>query len=237
MYKPLIGLTPSHDIHTDDISMRSTYLNAVKHAGGIPIVLPLEAENEDLQQFVSLLDGILFTGGPDVHPFLFGEETHAHCGEVSAKRDSLELALLRLAMEKKMPILGICRGIQLINIGLGGTIYQDIPIQFHQNFPVAHKQPFSYSIPSHTVSVVSETKLAEICQSPKIRVNSMHHQAVKDPAPGCIVSGIGPEGLTEALEMPDYPFLVGVQWHPEHLWKEDPAASNLFIQFIKACRP
>ncbi len=237
MSKPLIGLTPSHDIHTDDISMRSTYLNAVKQAGGIPVVLPLEAEEQDIRRFVSLLDGFLFTGGPDVHPFLFGENTHLHCGEVSVKRDFLELTLLNLAMEKKKPILGICRGIQLINIGLGGDIYQDIPSQFPQDFPIAHKQPFPYAIPSHKVSVVPDTKLSEICELPEIQVNSMHHQAVRKTAPCCIVSGTGPDGLIEAIEMPDYPFLVGVQWHPEYLWKQDKSAANLFFQFVEACCP
>lgn len=236
MCKPLIGLTPSHDIHTNDISMRCTYLGAVKAAGGIPVVLPLEAEEADLKRLVSLFDGFLFTGGPDVHPFLFGEETHIHCGEVSAKRDSLEIALLHLVMEMKRPILGICRGIQLINIGLGGTIYQDIPSQFPHDFPVAHKQPFPYAVPSHHVSVVPGTRLADICHAKSIQVNSMHHQAVKDLAPGCIVSGTGPDGLIEAMEMADYPFFVGVQWHPEYLWSQDKAAANLFIQFIKACK-
>lgn len=236
MRRPLIGLTPSHDIHTNDISMRSTYLGAVKEAGGIPVVLPLDAEESDLKRLVSLFDGFLFTGGPDVHPFLFGEETYAHCGEVSVKRDSMEITLLHLVMEMKKPVLGICRGIQLINIGLGGTIYQDIPSQFPKAFPVAHKQPFPYAVPSHHVSVVPGTRLADICQAQRIQVNSMHHQAVKDLAPGCIVSGTGPDGLIEAMEMPDYPFFVGVQWHPEYLWSQDKAAANLFIQFIKACK-
>ncbi len=235
MSRPFIGLTPSHDIHTNDISMRNTYLGAIKGAGGAPVVLPLELEEPDLKQLVSMLDGFLFTGGPDVHPFLFGEETHIHCGEVSDKRDSLELTLLRLVMEAKKPILGICRGIQLINIGLGGTIYQDLPSQFPQAFPIAHKQPFPYATPSHSVSIVPGTRLASICQSSSIKVNSMHHQAVKDLAAGCIVSGTGPDGLIEAIEMPDYPFLVGVQWHPEYLWGQDPSAASLFSHFVKAC--
>ncbi len=237
MHKPLIGLTPSHDSETDDITMRPTYLNAVKEAGGIPVVLPLEIEKEDLQRLVDLLDGFLFTGGPDVHPSRFGEETHIHCGNVSTKRDCLELMLLPMVMEQKKPILAICRGIQLINIGLGGTIYQDIPSQLPKDFPIAHKQPFYYTTPSHTVAITPETKMADICQQPSIQVNSMHHQAVKELAPHCIVSGVGPDGLIEAIEMPNYPFLIGVQWHPEYLWKHDFAAANLFSQFIKACRP
>lgn len=237
MSKPIIGLTPSHDTQTNDISMRPTYLNAVKAAGGIPLVLPLEIEKSDLQDLVNLLDGFLFTGGPDIHPFLFGEETHSDCGNVSTKRDSLELMLLPMVIEQKKPILAVCRGIQLVNIGLGGTIYQDIPSQYPKDFPIAHKQPFYYTIPSHTVTITPQTKLAEICQQPSIKVNSMHHQAVKDVAPGCIVSGVGPDGLIEAIEMPEYPFFIGVQWHPEYLWEQDQAAANLFSQFIKACKP
>lgn len=237
MSKPIIGLTPSHDTQTNDINMRPTYLNAVKAAGGIPLVLPLEIEKSDLQDLVNLLDGFLFTGGPDIHPFLFGEETHSDCSNVSTKRDSLELMLLPMVMEQKKPILAVCRGIQLVNIGLGGTIYQDIPSQYPKDFPIAHKQPFYYTIPSHTVTITPQTKLAEICRQPSIKVNSMHHQAVKDVAPGCIVSGVGPDGLIEAIEMPEYPFFIGVQWHPEYLCEQDQAAANLFSQFIKACRP
>lgn len=237
MSKPLIGLTPSHDAQTNDISMRPTYLNAVRAAGGIPLILPLEIERQDLQDLADAMDGFLFTGGPDVHPFLFGEETHMHCGNVSVKRDSMELMLLSLAIEQKKPILAICRGIQLVTIGLGGTIYQDVPSQFSQDFPIAHIQPFYYTIPSHTVRIAPKTRLAEICQQPSIQVNSMHHQAVKELAPGCIASGVGPDGLIEAIEMPGYPFFVGVQWHPEYLWEQDLAAASLFLEFIKACRP
>ena len=244
MNKPLIGLTPSHDTQTDDISMRPTYVNAIKAAGGIPVVLPLDADQQDLRQLVRTLDGFLFTGGPDPHPFLFGEETHACCGNVSVKRDSLELALLPLVMKVQKPVLGICRGIQIINVGLGGTIYQDIPSQFQPNtdradsssfLPIAHRQPFHYTVPSHTVALVPDTRMAHICQRPIIQVNSMHHQAVKDLAPGCIIAGTAPGGLIEAMEMPSYPFLIGVQWHPEYLWEQDPAAANLFRQFIQAC--
>lgn len=246
MNKPLIGLTPSHDTQTDDISMRPTYLNAVKAAGGIPVVLPLEADQQDLQQLVRTLDGFLFTGGPDPHPFLFGEETHACCGNVSVKRDSLELALLPLVMKAQKPVLGICRGIQIINVGLGGTIYQDISSQFRpacssfgcpadNSMPLAHKQPFHYTVPSHTVTIVPGTRMAAVCQKSIIQVNSMHHQAVKDLAPGCIITGTAPDGLIEAMEMPSYPFLIGVQWHPEYLWNQDPAAADLFRHFIQVC--
>lgn len=236
MKKPLIGLTPSHDTTSNDISMRPTYLNAIQTAGGIPVVLPLEGSDDDLQQLVDTLDGFVFTGGPDLHPFLFGEETHINCGSVSVKRDHLELALLPLVMKAQKPILGICRGIQCLNVGLGGTIYQDVPSQFAREYPLVHKQPFYYDIPSHSVQIQENTKMADICQASVIQVNSMHHQAIKDLAPGCIACGTASDGLIEAMEMPGYPYLVAVQWHPEYLYPTDPAASNLFKSFIEACR-
>lgn len=233
--KPFIGLTPSHDTTTDDLTMRPTYQRAIIMSGGIPIILPLEASEADLQTLANTLDGFLFTGGPDVHPFYFGEQTQAHCGNISKLRDTMELSLLRLAMKAKKPILGICRGIQVINIGLGGNIYQDLPSQWKEEFPVAHKQPFQYTIPSHTIDVVADTLLADITGCKSLQVNSMHHQAVKDPAPGLRICGYAPNHLIEALDMPDYPFLLGVQWHPEYLFPTDHAAAQIFQAFIAAC--
>lgn len=236
--KPLIGLTPSHNTENDDIRMTPTYLRALRAAGAIPLVLPLEVSQEDLSRLTDTLDGFLFTGGPDVHPFLFGEDTHAHCGNVSPLRDNMELALLPLVMKAKKPILGICRGIQLINIGLGGTIYQDLTSQWKETFPVAHSQPFDYHTPSHTVMVRPGTRLASLTgllNGGTIRVNSMHHQAVKDAAVGLSVSATASGGLVEALEMPDYPYLLAVQWHPEYLWERDCSAAALFKDFVNAC--
>lgn len=153
-------------------------------------------------------------------PFLFGEETQVHCGNVSPARDRMEMELLTQVMEAGKPILGICRGIQLINVALGGDIYQDIPSQTESLFPIAHSQPFSYAYPSHHVSVAEGSLLSGITGDASfIEVNSMHHQAVRTTAPGLIPCGFAPDGLIEALEKPDYPFLLGVQWHPEYLWK------------------
>lgn len=235
MKKPIIGLTPSHNTENDDISMRPTYLRALTAAGAIPMVLPLESSKEDLEQLLESLDGILFVGGPDVHPFLFGEETLAACGSVSVPRDTMELSLLSLAMERRKPILGICRGIQLINIGLGGTIYQDLPSQWKESAPIAHQQLPPYRVPAHRIDIVKGSLLEQLAGAQRIQVNSMHHQAVKDLAPGLKVCGYGPNGLIEALEKPDYPYLLAVQWHPEHLWEQAPAARNIFQSFVKAC--
>jgi putative glutamine amidotransferase len=236
MRKPLIGLTPSHDMESGDVKARPTYMRALKAAGAIPVVMPLDASEEDLKQLSQDLDGFLFTGGPDVHPFLFGEETQAHCGNVSPARDQMEISLLPMIMELQKPILGICRGIQVLNIALGGNIWQDIPSQVTRDFPLAHSQPFSYDMPCHTVALTEGSLLAQISESSSIEVNSMHHQAVKDLAPGLIASAYSTDYLIEALEMPDYPFFIGVQWHPEYLWEKNKEAFRLFQTFVKACK-
>lgn len=248
--KPVIALTPQIHVERDEAFVRPGYFKALRAAGAIPVILPPDADENDLTQLLDLADGILFTGGPDIHPFSFGEETHERCGNVCLRRDRLELALLPLAMAAEKPILGICRGIQLLNIGLGGDIYQDISAQFHEEFPVAHQQPFTYDIPAHTVAIEPGTLLEKTvldsayqnsaCSSSSgsfvsLRVNSMHHQAVRRLAPGLIASGYAPNGLVEAIEKPDYPtFFLGVQWHPEYLWEQDAAAAGIFSLFVKA---
>ncbi len=234
--KPLIALTPYFNTDRDEPYMRPAFLKAVRQAGGIPIIIPLDLTEEDLAQIVETVDGVLFTGGPDVHPFFFGEETQAHCGNVCLRRDQMELSLLKLTMEARKPILGVCRGAQILNIGLGGDIYQDIPSQFPQDFPIAHTQPFGYEIPSHTVQVAPGTLLEKIAQNGTLNVNSMHHQAVRKVAPSLIASGHAPGNLVECVEMPDYPFFIAVQWHPEYLTEQDPAAAGLFAAFVDACK-
>lgn len=236
MKRPLIGLTPSHDTQNDDISMRPTYLRALRAAGAIPVVLPLEASEEELAQLADTLDGFVFTGGPDVHPFHFGEETHPACGNVSPARDHLELTLLPLVMRTGKPILGVCRGLQLINIGLGGTIYQDIPSQRQETAPVCHNQPFYYTTPAHHVTVAPASLLSCITGKETLAVNSMHHQAAKDVAPGLMVSAQAPDGIIEALEKPDYPWLLAVQWHPEYLQAKEETAAAIFRAFVEACQ-
>lgn len=238
--KPVIALTPCHNTETDEPYMRPAYLQAVIAAGGIPVILPLGISPADLARLVPQFDGFLFCGGPDIHPSHFGEDTHIRCGNVSASRDLLELALLPLVMAAEKPVLGICRGIQLLNVALGGDLYQDIPSQLPSDFPIAHTQPFGYEIPSHTVKIVPGTLLVHICgsssESPaEISVNSMHHQAVRRLAPGLIPSAHASDGLVEAIENPGYPtFFLGVQWHPEYLWSNRPEAAELFRRFIEA---
>lgn len=237
MSKPLIALTPAHNADTGNVYARPACLKAVSAAGAIPVILPLEASDEDYCRLADTFDGFLFTGGPDPHPFLFGEETHSRCGSISVKRDTMELSLLSHVMKRGKPVLGICRGIQIINIGLGGNIYQDIGSQYAgASFPIAHSQPCAYEVPSHTVALSGSGALARICGGTSLRVNSMHHQAVRDLAPGLTACAVSPDGLIEAVEMGKYPWLLAVQWHPEYLWEQDPAAAALFDSFVRACR-
>lgn len=235
MKKPLIGLTASHDQKKSSLALRLNYTESVSRAGGIPVILPPELSEDEAEQLADTLDGILFTGGPDIHPFLLGEETLEGCGDVSPLRDNMEIDLFNRMYQKKKPILGICRGAQLINAALGGSIYQDVPSQFKRDLPLAHNQPFYYTSPCHRVSLSENTRLRQIAGSASIEVNSMHHQAVKDAAPGLTVCGHASDGLIEALEMKEYPYLIGVQWHPEFLYESCSHAENLFKSFVNAC--
>lgn len=235
MHKPLIALTASHDIKSNKLSMRLTYANAIRHCGGLPVILPSELSDEEAKHYAESLDGILFSGGPDLYPFLFGEETLAGCKDVSFLRDKTEMLLFSCFYEKKKPILGICRGIQLINVALGGTIYQDIVSQRSELPKIAHNQPFVYSQPAHTVSLQKHTYLEKITGTSSLKVNSVHHQAIKDVAKELIVSARSSDGLIEAVEKPDYPYLIGVQWHPEYLFDTSEDAKKLFHSFVSAC--
>ena len=238
MKRPVIGITASHDTEHDKLFINSVYLRAIRNAGGIPMIFPMEVTEDDLRDLVTLTDGVLFTGGDDIHPFLYGEETDAKCGNVSQPRDSMEMALVPLVMEFGKPIFGICRGIQILNTAMGGTLYQDIPSQFQSELSIAHRQPFAYKVPSHTVDITPGTLLSRILgeEHASIAVNSMHHQAIKDVAPGLEVCGYAPDKMIEAVYAPDYPFLLGVQWHPEHLTPSQPDAAKLFAAFVDACR-
>ncbi|MFQ9705224.1 MAG: gamma-glutamyl-gamma-aminobutyrate hydrolase family protein [Enterocloster clostridioformis] len=214
MKKPVIGITPSHNTDNDDISVRPTYLRAIEAAGGLSILLPLEVSGEDLKQLSKLCDGFLFSGGPDIHPFPSKEETHTQCGNIHGAGYHGAIPPWKLAVDARKPVLGICRGAQIINVGLGGDIYQDISSQTETVFPIAHKQPYSCCLPSRHVDVRRDTLLYTIAEEKQIAVNSSHHQAVRRIAPCLMASGHAPDGIIEALEMPDYPYLLALQWHP-----------------------
>lgn len=234
--KPLIGVTASLAENQTDPCTSSSYLHALSESGALPLLLPLSLSKQDCIQLCNMLDGFLFTGGPDIHPFSFGEETLEGCGSLSALRDRTELLLFSIAHARKKPILAICRGVQLVNTALGGTLYQDIRKQTERTLPIAHRQPYSPSVPSHHVNVTPDSLLYKITTSETLEVNSAHHQAVHHPALSLRVSAAAFDGIIEALEQPEYPFLLGVQWHPELLFDSQAHARALFSAFVEAAR-
>lgn len=230
--KPIIGITPLYDEKMDSYWLIPGYVDMVKYAGGIPLILTFTDNIKDVSAIVDKLDGFIIAGGPDVNPMIYGEEKLDICGDVSLKRDELELQVIIEAMKKNKPILGICRGFQLMNSFLGGSLYQDIVTQFESN--VNHRQEKPYIKPCHNINVSGILK--EITGKDSIMVNSCHHQGVKKLADCLEAVGYSDDSLVEAFVIKDYPFGMGVQWHPEMLYKEDEDSVLIFKAFVAACK-
>jgi putative glutamine amidotransferase len=232
-YRPLIGVVPLWDEDKNSIWMIPGYMNGIINAGGIPIILPLTDDAEIITRIAERFDGFLFTGGQDVNPKLYGEEPIKKCGNSCNIRDNMEAKLFDEAVIKlDKPVIGICRGIQFINAHLGGTLYQDLPLE--HGTAVNHHQSPPYDVPVHTVNVLPDTFLAEIIGEGTVKVNSYHHQAVKSLAGSLKTAAISEDGLIEAVVMPNRRFMVAVQWHPE-LSLDNPENKKLFKAFVNAC--
>ncbi len=232
--RPTIGITCSHDDKTDRTFLPQAYAKAVEQAGGVPILLPQVMAADCLGQLVHILDGILFSGGVDVDPVHFGEEPLPALGEISPERDSFELALARQALDADLAVFAICRGIQVLNIAAGGTIYQDLRTQLDKALKHSQDAPRWYA--THKVTVKGGTFLARALQAREVRVNSFHHQAVNRVAPGFRLSATAPDGVIEAIESENHKYVVGVQWHPEGMWEKDTQMLKLFKSFIQAAK-
>ncbi|MDR2810812.1 MAG: gamma-glutamyl-gamma-aminobutyrate hydrolase family protein [Tannerellaceae bacterium] len=214
-HPPLIGLSVAPTDH--GVALSANYFNAVVKAGGAPVLIPAITDVTVLRRIVAQLDGLIVTGGEDVNPLWYQEEPLPQLGNVDPLRDEYELTLIKLASDRNIPLLGICRGEQLINVAFGGTLYQDIPSQRAGKNPVKHAQKMPGEYASHTVSVAAETQLSHIIGAGKQGVNTFHHQAVKDVAPGFRAVAYSTDSIVEAIEAwPERPIL-GVQWHPEAL--------------------
>lgn len=218
------------------VGQNQTYVQAMTRAGAAPLLLPLLTDHTLLRVLYERLDGLLLSGGEDVDPALYGEPLHEQCGPVSPERDEMELTLARWAMDDGKPLLAICRGIQVLNVALGGSLYQDIGAQV----PGAGRHRWYPDYPrdqrSHTVLVTPETRLADILTTTSLPVNSLHHQAIKEVAPGLAVVARAPDGVIEGVEAESHPFALGVQWHPEDLAANEARHQRLFDTLAEACR-
>ncbi len=236
MKKPLIL---SYKTLKKSGELNAKYKEAIENSGGIFQMLDT---NQDVDTFIEQADGILLPGGNDVNPMLYGEERKSLTQPAHNERDMLEMYLIDKAMEKKLPILGICRGLQVLNVKLGGTLYQDIDEEmpdsmrhdWHDQIIGQSSEPLPRSKLVHKVSLDSDSKLHKVIKKDSVEVNSLHHQGIKDLGKGLVAAGHSPDGLIEAIEMTDYPYLVAMQWHPEELyvsaeWKD------LFDDFVKVC--
>jgi putative glutamine amidotransferase len=203
-------------------------------AGGVPVILPFVPDAA--LEMLDVIDGLILSGGSDLDPALFGDtEVHPQTYDILPDRDAAELALAKGALDRDMPILGICRGIQALNVAMGGTLYQDVPDQYSAD--IAHRQQ-EESIPAdqsgHSVTVEEGSLLERTYGNGPVPVNSFHHQAVKDVAPGLVVSGRSEDGLVEAVESTTHGFVLGVQWHPELMFAADEAHLAPFSSLVQA---
>ncbi len=230
--KPVIGVMPLWDEQRDSLWMLPGYMDGIHQAGGIPVIFPFSGDEAELERLTDMCDGFLFTGGHDVAPEMYGEEPLENLIDSCPKRDEMEPIILRKAIAADKPVLGICRGIQLINAALGGTLYQDLPTQFPSD--VVHHATPPYDKRAHDVTITPGSPLHECLRQEMIPVNSYHHQAVRELAPGLASMAVSPDGLTEALYKPDHRFLWAVQWHPEFSWRTDPNSRRIFRAFVEA---
>lgn len=233
--RPKIGVTGHISKESPNLSITLSYMEAIFACGGFPLLLPIKGDESLWLEAAQVMDGFVFTGGGDVSPSSYGEETLQCCGEISPLRDAMEFSLLRAVLPTGKPVLGVCRGIQLLNAGLGGTLYQDIYVQNAQSFQQQHTQKLPDHLPAHDVIIEEGSLLHRIVNTTRLPVNTLHHQAVKDCAPGLVPVAWSSSGLIEAVEKKDHPFFLGVQWHPERMWHVDVKAKAIFESFIDAC--
>ena len=233
--KPVIGVT-SNIREERLLTIGMDNVHSIIKAGGAPIVLPNIRDNQAIDRMVERLDGLLITGGGDIDPTLFGEEPIPQLGEICPDRDYFEMSLIQKCLEQNKPILGICRGCQILNVSIGGDIFQDIYAQ-HSEPLLQHYQKAPRYHTSHFVDITENSKLRAIMGESRIKVNSYHHQAVKTLGTGYEVCAISSDGIIEAFECKESKFVIGVQWHPENMMRKDENSSvKLFQAFVQACK-
>jgi putative glutamine amidotransferase len=240
MTKPLIGITASSIDHRgpaygEVYALTRKYAEGVLQAGGVPVIVPYNLDEDSLLSLFDRLDGLLLSGGGDIDPAIYGEAPHPATAEIEADRDRVELALARWVVEKEKPFLAICRGIQVVNVALGGTLVQDIPSEV----PDALEHSFERGIVergyhAHPVKIAADSRLAQVMQTEIAQTNSWHHQAIEQLAAQLKVTAHAPDGVIEAVEVPERRFAIGVQWHPEWMFEDQPEHRRLFEELVAA---
>ncbi len=238
MIRPLIGITTSAIVIQGKTYNRAYAPNAqaIAAAGGLPLLIPTELDDDTLHAIYETLDAVLLPGGVDVDPVHYGQERHPLTIQIDDARDALELKVARWAVDDDTPVLGICRGHQVLNVALGGTLIQDIPSQVETELMHDIPDGLPRSTRIHDITVDENSRLAEILGGTHFQVNSLHHQSVEKAAPGAALTAHSPDGVVEALEVPGKTFALSVQWHPEDLYHDDESMNRLFTAFVQAAR-
>lgn len=237
--KPTIGITPDFTPGDEKSEptcfLRNRYIMAVEKCGGIPVILPLTRSHEVISSLLDKINGLMLTGsGSDIDPSVYGEEKKFDFKIMSHERSAFELRIVKMAMEREMPIIGICGGMQMINVAAGGSLYQDIRSELPGS--LAHQKEEAKDLPNHPITIREGTLLLKITNLTQVKVNSSHHQCLKKVAPGFIVNAISPDGVIEGIERGKKGFVIGLQWHPEYLFNDDPANRRIIDAFLRQCK-
>jgi len=241
MDAPVIGITGYADQsarppNVSVFALSRTYVETVAAAGGAPVILPPYLELSLLRETFDSIDGLILSGGGDIYPSFFGEKDQGSLWRVDRERDGTEISLAKWALTEGLPVLAICRGLQVLNVASGGTLIQDIPTQVEN--ALSHSSVAGRPVPriAHSVEVESNTRLATLIGAGTMGVNSAHHQAAKAIGSDLVATARAPDGVVEGLEAPDHAFCIGVQWHPEVMVEQAPTMLRLFQGLIEAAQ-
>jgi putative glutamine amidotransferase len=238
---PLIGVTPGYAGPSEQREFCKTaevvycdlnYIRCLELANGIPLLLP-HVGDRGLDELANRMDGLLLTGGEDVHPGRYDQAVLYHNGAIAEARDDFEIGLLKAFFRTGKPVLAVCRGIQVLNVAMGGTLYQDLPSQINQ---FHHSQRAATTTATHRIRLDERSRIAQAVGTACLEVNSHHHQAVDRVADELTAMGWSEEGVVEAVEHKGEPYIVGVQWHPERLAAAQSTQHRIFADFVQACR-
>lgn len=237
--KPIIGCTMYRHQGSKKgslamMALTEAYIQAIQQAGGIPIMIPIDLDTADVARVFDVVDAVLLPGGGDVDPAFYGAPMSDLVKRIDQDRDRVEIWAAQTAVAQKKPLLAICRGHQVLNVALGGTLWADLPNQMPGALPHDFDNTHPRNYAAHPVSIAPDSHLAGYLGATETAVNSLHHQGIRDLAPELRAVATAPDGLIEAVEVPDHPFAIGVQWHPEWLVADNPTMARLFQAFVTA---